>query len=237
MRRVLGGALIGLLVLAAVSYGVLQVSKSRGFQFYGGLVNRVETSEKVVALTFDDGPTGNTGQVLEVLDRAGVKATFFVMGSDLEKYPEEGRKIAAAGHELGNHSYSHKRIVLKSPSFIKSEIERTDRLIREAGYTGEIHFRPPFGKKLVLLPYYLRQYNKKTIMWDVEPDSFPEVAASSDKIIEYAAARVRPGSIILLHVMNDSRGESVRAVEGLVRALRNEGYTFKTVSELLGYQN
>jgi chitin deacetylase len=187
-----------------------------------------------VALTFDDGPTPlATGEVLSILRHRQVKATFFVTGAELEQHLELGKEIVKEGHELGNHSYSHHRMVLKTPSFISDEIERTDRLIRSAGYEGPIHFRPPYSKKLVFLPYYLSKTNRKTIMCDIEPDSYPEVAADADKIVEYVANRVRPGSIILLHVMYKSREQSLRAVGGIIDRLQGEGYQFRTVAELL----
>ena len=115
---------------------------------------------------------------------------------------------------MGNHTYSHERMVLKTPSFIESEIERTDQLIRQAGYQSAIHFRPPFGKKLILLPYFLARTSRKTITWDVEPDSYPEIAADSNKIVAHVMDKTRPGSIILLHVMYKSRSESLKAVGG-----------------------
>ena len=87
----------------------------------------------------------------------------------------EGRKIVAAGHEVGNHSYSHVRMLLVTPSFVQQEIEKTDRLIRAAGYDREINFRPPYGKKLFALPWYLSKTGRKTITWDVEPDSNPKI--------------------------------------------------------------
>jgi peptidoglycan/xylan/chitin deacetylase (PgdA/CDA1 family) len=210
------------------------VSRSRTFQFFGQLVPRVNTSQKVVALTFDDGPTPEaTGPVLSALEEGQVRATFFVTGADLEKNMDEGRRIVAAGHELGNHSYSHERMVLVTPSFVRREVERTDELIRTAGYRGEIYFRPPYGKKLFALPYYLSRTGRKSITWDVEPDSYPEVAADSDKIAEHVLSRARPGSIIILHVMYGSRGESLKAVKKIVEGLKAQGYSFKTVTELL----
>jgi peptidoglycan-N-acetylglucosamine deacetylase len=224
-------------VVIAVAAAAFQISKSRTFQFFGEIIPRVNTRQKVVALTFDDGPTpGVTEEVLSVLDEEGVKATFFVVGEELERNLEEGRKIVAAGHELGNHSYSHKRMVLKTPSFIESEIERTDQLIRQAGYQSTIHFRPPYGKKLILLPYYLSRTSRKTITWDVEPDSYPEVAADSNKIVAHVMEKVRPGSIILLHVMYKSRDESRKEVKGVIAGLKGEGYSFKTVSQTLDAQ-
>jgi len=218
----------------AVTAAAFQISKSRTFQFFGDIVPRVNTRQKAVALTFDDGPTpGITDEVLSILNKENVKATFFVIGADLERNLEEGRKIVAAGHELGNHTYSHERMVLKTPSFIKSEIERTDQLIRQAGYQSVIHFRPPYGKKLILLPYFLARTSRKTITWDVEPDSYPEIAADSSKIVAHTLEKTRPGSIILLHVMYKSRGESLKAVNGIIAGLKGDGYSFKTVSELL----
>src|SRR5262245_15225207 len=220
--------------IIAVIAAAFQISKSRTFQFFGEIVPRINTRQKVVALTFDDGPTpGITEEVLSTLNEEGVKATFFVIGEELERNPEEGRKIVAAGHELGNHTYSHERMVLRTPSFIESEIERTDQLIRQAGYQSAIHFRPPFGKKLILLPYFLSKTSRKTITWDVEPDSYPEIAADANRIIAHVMEKSSPGSIILLHVMYKSRGESLKAVKGIITGLKGKGYSFKTVSEML----
>ncbi|WP_243109301.1 MULTISPECIES: polysaccharide deacetylase family protein [unclassified Dehalobacter] len=222
-------------VVFMIVVGLWTLSKSRTFQFFGNIYSRMNTTEKVVALTFDDGPTDKTDEILSILSKLDIKATFFVIGSDLEKDMSEGQKIVASGHELGNHTYSHNRMVLKSYNYIKNEIEKTDQLIEEAGYKGEIVFRPPNGKKLFLLPYYLKQHNRKTIMWDLEPDSYPEIMSSSEKITNYVMENVKPGSIILLHVMYDSRQVMLESVEGIVNGLREQGYTFKTVSELLEY--
>jgi peptidoglycan-N-acetylglucosamine deacetylase len=228
-------ALLAIVVaVIAVTAAAFQISKSRTFQFFGEIIPRINTPEKIVALTFDDGPTpGATEEILSILKEENVKATFFVIGADLERNLEEGRKIVAAGHELGNHSYSHERMVLKTPSFIESEIERTDQLIRQAGYQSTIHFRPPFGKKLILLPYFLSRTSRKTITWDVEPDSYPEIAGNSNRIVSHVMEKVRPGSIILLHVMYPSRGASLKAVKGVIAGLKGEGYSFKTVSQML----
>jgi chitin deacetylase len=215
-------------------FGLWQLSRSRTFQLFGEIIPRVNTAQKVVALTFDDGPVpGSTEKILAELDAMKVRATFFVTGLELEQNRQEGQKIVEAGHELGNHSYSHKRMVFVTPSFVQQEVERTDRLIQEAGYKGEIYFRPPYGKKLVALPYYLAKTDRKTIMWDIEPDSYPEIAADSDKIAEYVSQRVQPGSIVILHVMYPNRKESLKAVKKIVARLREKGYGFKTVSELL----
>ncbi|MDT3699590.1 MAG: polysaccharide deacetylase family protein [Thermincola sp.] len=228
--------LLSLLVFVIVFFTVWQISKSRTFQFFGGITSRVETDKKIVALTFDDGPTKNTKAVLDILRELDVRATFFVTGAEMAKNPTEGRMIVLAGHELGNHSYSHTRMVFKSPAFIKKEIEETDRLIKEAGYNEEIYFRPPFGKKLVGLPYYLKKHRRTSITWDIEPETDPEIGADAQNIASYVTEKVKPGSIILLHVMYDIRTESVKSIEGVVNSLRSMGYKFVTVSELLKEQ-
>src|SRR5262245_47775489 len=227
---------LGIAVLLILVSGVVlwQISRSRTFQFFGRLVARVETSQKVVALTFDDGPTPDaTSRILATLEQEHVRATFFVIGGELEQHLNEGKKIVAAGHELGNHTYSHERMVLVTPSFVRQEIEQTDRLIRDAGYRGEKYFRPPYAKKLFALPYYLSKTGRTSITWDVEPDSFPEIAANADKIAQYVLSTTRPGSIIILHVMYPSRVESMKAVPKIIEGLKSQGYSFKTVSELL----
>jgi len=227
-------ALVSVVLIIICLIALWQISRSRTFQFFGELIPRINTSQKVVALTFDDGPTVDaTDQILAILAEQNIKATFFVIGADLERNLDQGRKIVAAGHELGNHSYSHERMILVTPSFVKQEIETTDKVIRDAGYQGEILFRPPYGKKLFALPYYLSKTGRKSITWDVEPESYPEIDANADKITAHVLSNTRPGSIIILHVMYPNRRESMKAVKTIVEGLKSQGYSFKTVSELL----
>lgn len=221
--------------LLALAFSAYKIMDSRTFQFFGGIVGSVQTSKKVVALTFDDGPSGKTDEILGILKDADVKATFFLAGSAIERYPAETMRIAEAGHEIGNHTYSHTRMIFRSLSAIGDEIERTDKLIRAAGYAGEIQFRPPNGKKLVLLPYYLKQHGRKTILWDLEPNSYPDVDSSSDNIAKYVVDNAKPGSIILLHVMYDTQGHSIGAIRGIAEGLKSKGYIFVTINQLLSY--
>lgn len=230
-------ALVSLVVIPLVLVSVWRLIKSREFQFFGGAVRRVEISSPLVALTFDDGPTPEfTATVLQILRERGVRATFLVTGRELAENPAEGRGIVAEGHELGNHSYSHRRMVFQSYAFVRDEIERTDELIRAAGYTGTIHFRPPYCARFILLPYYLDATGRTTILWDVEPESYPEIAADAGQIVTHVLDRARPGSIILLHVMYASRAETREALPGIIDGLQEQGYRFVTVSELLEYE-
>ena len=236
--RLLFPIIVTVAALAVMAFGAWQLSRSRTYQVFGEIVPRVEASEKVVALTFDDGPS-NVGLefVLPILRSREVKATFFLVGSALEANPTLGAQIAAEGNEIGNHTYSHPRMVLKSQSFIADEIERTDHLIRSVGYSGPIHFRPPYGKKLLGLPWYLNKTNRKSIIWDVEPETYPEVVASSDRILEHVQTKVGPGSIILLHPMAMSAATTREAVPKIIDALLADEYRFLTVSELLSLQS
>ena len=235
MKKLFAGFFIFLVVLIIVAYSLFQVSKSRAFQFFGEIAPRVETSQKAVALTFDDGPSREkTDEILQILREENVKATFYVVGAEIEKNPGELEKIIAEGHEIGNHTFNHEKMILVSPSFVKSEIERTDQLIKKAGWTNEITFRPPFGKKLFTLPFYLSKNNRKTIIWDVEPETFVE---KSEDLIKHTLDNTKSGSIILLHVMYNSRAESIKSVRPIIKGLREKGFEFTTVSELLAMKN
>ncbi|MGG3562377.1 polysaccharide deacetylase family protein [Neobacillus rhizosphaerae] len=227
-RRII--LIITLIILVLfLLFGTYKLMNMRTFQLFGGLTDKVETNQKVVALTFDDGPSKNVNSILPLLEQYKAKATFFLIGHDMEQYPVEAGKIATAGHQLGNHTYSHNRMVFKTPSYIKKEIEKTDQLIREAGYKGEIDVRPPNGKKLIGFPYYLYTHHRDTIMWSLEPDSY--YSSTTDKI-NYVKKNIKPGSIILMHPMYDQTGEELKAIEGILKALTEQGYTFVTVNEL-----
>lgn len=207
---------------------------ARNYQLFGNITSHIETHEKVVALTFDDGPTQNTDAILTLLDTYNVKATFFLIGKDIEENPEEAKKIAEAGHQIGNHTYSHKRMVFKSQSFIKSEIEKTDALIASIGYTETPAVRPPHGKKLIGFPYYLNKHHRKTITWNLEPDTY--YTSTEDKIT-YIKENIQPGSIILMHPMYDTTGKELQTIEKVLQTLIDDGYTFVTIEELQKFKN
>lgn len=220
---------IGILFVFLLLLGTYKLMNSRTYQLFGGLTKQVETHQKVVALTFDDGPADNTNQILSLLEEYNAKATFFLIGAEIEKFPEEARKIAEEGHQIGNHTYSHKRMIFKTPAYYKDEIEKTDQLIQNAGYKGEIDVRPPNGKKLIGLPYYLNKHKRETITWNLEPDTF--YTTVSDKV-KYVTENIEPGSIILLHPMYDKTGQALQTIEGILQELSKEGYMFITVNEL-----
>lgn len=227
---------IAFVLLVAALCGTFLLSRSRTFQLFGEIVPRVETERKVVALTFDDGPRSDT--VDGILQSLGdVKATFFVCGAEIEDHPQATAKLVAAGHELGNHSWSHQRMWFKSPSFITNEIEKTDALIRAAGHRGDIHFRAPYCKKIVGLPWYLSKHDRIHVTFDVEPESNPDIDRDAGKLISHVLENVRPGSIVLLHPWYRGRERTREAVPFIIAGLKNKGYEFVTVSELLKLRN
>ncbi len=225
-------AALGLAALAvALALGAWQVSAARNWQVLGRLVSHVATEQPLVALTFDDGPTAHTAEILDLLTQHGAGATFFVTGAEATGNADAARAIVAAGHELGNHSWSHDRMLLMSPARIAYEIEATDAAIRAAGQDGLPLFRPPYGKKLIGLPWYLWRHDRVTAMWDIEPDSDP--ASDAAAIAAGVLDRVRPGSIILLHAMYDGRAETRAALPLILDGLADRGLQSVPLSRLL----
>ena len=221
------------LVLFSVA-GVWRLSSLPDLQVFGEIKSQAMISEKVVALTFDDGPTPDkTNQILQILAEEQIPATFFLIGQEVQQHPQLVRQILAAGHQVGNHSFSHQRMIFKSPAFVAGEIEQTDKLLRDSGVDGVIYFRPPYGKKLLVLPWYLMKHHRVSVTWDVAPENFPKIAKDPQVLVDYTVQQTKPGSIILLHVMYDSRQATMQAVPQIIRQLKAQGYRFVTVHELL----
>jgi peptidoglycan-N-acetylglucosamine deacetylase len=237
MRRSIRFIVIAALALAALyplAIGANRLSKARCFQLVGEVTCRVETNEKIVALTFDDGPTKEgVDAVLPILDRYDAKATFFLIGMHLERSPGQAERLLAAGHELGNHSFSHVRNIGRPQAFYADEIARTSKLLRAAGHDPE-YFRPPFGRRLVGLPLEVERAGLRTVMWDVEdqPAHFTDPRQFADDIL----ARVKPGSIILIHPMYRANATARAALPLVLEGLRQRGYRAVTVSQLLALE-
>ena len=222
---------ITLTLTAAV--GLYLLMNARCYQLLGDLVCHGAGDRKQIALTFDDAPSEHTSDaVLAVLAEKNVQATFFMIGENMARHPQAAQRIAAAGHELGNHSYSHRRFLLRSPAFIAREIENTNALIRAAGYHGPIHFRPPYGKKLLGLPWYLARHHITTVMWDSEPAR--QQPPTAEAITAAALAQAHNGAIILLHPFCPDACRAEReALPHIIDGLHAQSYTLVTVSALL----
>jgi len=191
-----------------------------------------DRKEKNIALTFDDGPDPEyTIPILKILRKHNVKATFFITGKKAQEYPEIVRKLIYNGQELGNHSYSHRSLILKTMNYVKSEIEKTDEILKSFGIQGEILFRPPYGRIDAISIMVFWKLQKKIVLWDNSPKDFKYT--SSEDIAKKVLKKMKPGSIIVLHDGGGDRSNTVKAVEILIPELLKRGYFIKKVSELI----
>ena len=170
--------------------------------------------------------------MLNILKNENIPATFYLNGKQLDKFPDLARLLIDSGHEIGNHSFSHPRMLFMSYSEVADQIERTTDSIRRYGYKGKIRFRPPYGKSLFMLPLYLSNNDITTVTWDVAPEWFVDGADTASNIHKRTLEQVNPGSIILLHVMYGD-GATLQALPGIIQSLKQKGYQFATVSDLL----
>jgi peptidoglycan-N-acetylglucosamine deacetylase len=226
---------LGLLVViigVLASIGLWRISKARCAQLVGDLICRVETEERIVALSFDDGPTPDgVDAVLKTLAERKITASFFLIGKQMVRFPGQAARLKAAGHELGNHSFSHVRMIGHGSAFYDAEIARTDALLRAAGETRPVLVRPPFGKRLWGFPLAAERAGHIMITWDVEDDAerYPQPADYARHILD----QVRPGSIILMHPMYRHNGTARAALPLVLDGLAARGYRVVPVSELL----
>ena len=187
------------------------------------------TGNKVIALTFDDGPGPYTAHLLDVLDQYGAKATFFLIGSKVSSQANVVRSIHARGHQLGNHSWSHPELPKLPAGQIAGEIDRTNDAIKQAtGVTPSI-LRPPYGAVNGVVLEQLRLRGMSSILWSVDTRDWAD--RNSDIVCSRAVAGARPGAVILMH---DIHQTSVGAVPCILNALKQQGYLFVTVQGLLG---
>lgn len=223
------------LAVGIIFLGLL-IIPSRSYQIGGGSVSSIRTDDKIVALTLDDGPSAvHTTEVLDILSRHDVRATFFLVGKEIDAHPQAAQQIVAEGHEVGNHGYTHRSLIFLTPQSMESEIELTDQAIRETGYVGHIPFRPPYGHKFIALPWYMREQGREVILRNIAPDDDP-TRATATEMTQRVMEEISPGSIIVMHVMEDHREQSRRAMDQFIAQLKHEGYRFVTVSELLSYR-
>lgn len=229
MKKIL---ILGIL-LSFVIFAIRWLNRNISYQLFGEIYTSIETDQKVVALTLDDGPNEKIDTILSILNHHNVKATFFPIGNLMANRLSDVKRMVRDGHEIGNHSFTHQALSFKSYETIDQEIEPTDRLIRQAGYKGVIHFRPPYGKKLFMLPLYLEQHNRKTITWNIAPEGNRMLNNDPDKLAQHVIDQARNGSIILLHPMNDGNEASLNSLDFMIRGLKEKGFKFKSVTELL----
>jgi peptidoglycan-N-acetylglucosamine deacetylase len=197
---------------------------------------RAATNEPKIALTFDDGPhVFSTPRILDVLRAFDVSATFFLVGKNVKSHLHVAQDIARAGHELGNHTYSHSHLSLLSSKKIIDEIARTDTLLRSIDGVEPRFLRPPFGLFTKRVLDIVEEWGYRTVVGDVYPRD-PH-CPGKEKIVERVLARTEPGSIIILHdggnARNVDRSQTVEAIKEIIPQLKEKGFIFVRLSDLL----
>lgn len=183
----------------------------------------IEEPAPRLAITFDDGPSVCTEELLNGLKERNVKATFFLIGENAEIYPEIVKREAAEGHLVGNHTYSHVEITRLSEVKAREEIEKTNAILEELTQQKTEYVRPPFG----IWEEKLEDLEMVSVMWTIDPLDW--TTKNTDEIVNRVVTKAKENDIILLH---DCYPSSVQAALRIIDLLKNEGFEFVTVDEL-----
>lgn len=229
--------IVVVLAIAAAVAIAWYITESPKNQLWGPTITSVPVHQKVVALTFDDGPNPPyTNEIVDYLHRQGVAATFFVVGIAVVAHPDIVRREVLDGDAIGNHSWDHAHLVLLRRSHIERELTDTENAIKRATGVHTLLFRPPFGARDFAVIQVAHDLGFQVIMWSVPlPADWqrPPPGVIADRVLRY----VKDGSIIVLHDGNRGlpadRAPTVDATKLIVTALRREGYRFVTVPELI----
>lgn len=219
-----------ILILAVITvngyilYGVFCISS----QIFVKATCHLQTKEKKVALTFDDGPDENTPAVLDVLKKHQAKAIFFCIGAKAEKNPRILQQIEAEGHLIGNHSYCHSGIMPFWPTQrIREDYEKSDKVLQSILHHPIAYFRPPIGVTNPHIKKALDGFNYEVIGWDIR--SFDTNGASSEVIKERVMRQVKSGSIILLH---DRLPQTATTLEMIMTELEKQDYKVVRIDQI-----
>jgi peptidoglycan-N-acetylglucosamine deacetylase len=222
---------LGVLLAGCVAHGAFH----RNSPVFGRVRSRVAggTGTPGVALTFDDGPNAEaTPRILEALRARGVRATFFLLGRHVERYPQIARQIAEDGHAIGNHGFHHRKLHLKSPAYVRDDLERGARAIEAATGVRPRWFRAPHGFRSPWVNDVARSLGEEVVGWSlgVWDSDRPGV----DTIVRRAVDGTRGGSILLLHDgdgydVEGDRLQTAAAVPLIVDALASRGLRFVTL--------
>jgi peptidoglycan/xylan/chitin deacetylase (PgdA/CDA1 family) len=203
-------------------------------KLYPGLVLRAyKGPDKIVALTFDDGPDKlYTPGVLDILKAKGVRATFFLIGSRVEEDPDVAKRIVDEGHSIGNHTYSHPKLTAASPD-LPEELQKARGAMARLGISDNGFFRPPYGAAEPSLVEQAKELGYRVAMWSV--DSLDWRGLSRAEVLRNVQGYVMPGSVILQHSAGgpgEDLSGSVSAVGEIIDSLTAEGYRFVTLPEM-----
>lgn len=195
------------------------------------IYDEIDPDKPMVAITFDDGPSAHTPRLLNILKKYDVKATFFVVGSQIKGNEALLQRMADEGHEIASHSWSHPHLTSLDIDDMSKQLNKTRSAIKEATGKDVFLVRPPYGSCDDTVKYVAAEQGVSLIMWSVDPRDWQYRNASS--VYSRTMSSVRNGDIILYH---DLHGTTVDAMENVIPALINKGYQLVTVSELLTYE-
>ena len=191
-----------------------------------------ENSEKKIALTFDDGPHPRyTPQILNILEKYNIKATFFVVGINAHYYPETFKLVVNSGHEIANHTYTHPKVGKIEKGRLQKEIEDCEDILYELGEYKTKLFRPPEGMIDGDVLNIISDLDYDVILWDIDTRDWAHTPAN--KIAEKVIQNISSGDIILMHDYIGSNSPTCEALELFIPELLKKGYKFVTVSELI----
>ncbi len=188
-------------------------------------------NQKVVALTFDDGPwPGQTAQILHVLRQYKVKASFFMVGYLVKRYPSIAHEVAAEGHVIGNHTMGHRTLTRLKSVEVDKQIRNGEKVLQASTGQKADWFRPPGGNISPAVWSRVRKAGLKVALWNVDPQDWRGL--SSKAIAHDVVIHVRPGSIVLLHDGGGGREQTIRALPVIIRSLQSRGYRFVTLDQM-----
>src|ERR1700687_4841330 len=206
-------------------------------QLYGENFNGIQEGLKVLALTYDDGPNDPwTMKLLEVLAKHQVQATFFMVGRYVRERPEIARAVSAAGHAIGNHSFTHPNLIFASEAKLRAELDETSQAIEEATGERPFLFRPPFGGRRPGTFKAVEELKMFPVMWRVT--CFDWAGESHEEIFKDGGRQSAGGEVVLLHDgghlrMGEDRSYTVRATDQLIGEYKDRGFLFTTVTEMM----
>lgn len=204
-----------------------------------GTIYRVKTDKKRVVLTFDDGPSPIwTTKILDELKKANIKATFFMIGHHVRKYPDVARRVAQEGHTIGNHGYAHSVMLYYTPAEIEEEIKYTEYVIREITGQTTKYFRPPKAWLRKKIKEKVKSMNYETVLWSLNSKDW--VSFNHKSIARYISKNIKNGDILLFHDSGNvatteggNRRQTVKTISLLARMLREKGFEFVSIEELM----
>ena len=205
---------------------------------YGKIINHGPKEEKLIALTFDDGPHPQyTEEILDILKEYDAKATFFVLGKFAELYPEIIKRQSREGHEIGNHTYSHIDIKKSTKDKLLDEYEKTQNIIAKLTDNKPKLFRPPYGSFNNNTIDIVEMDNSIIVLWSSHQDSKDWSNPDVKKIVNSTLSNVKNGDIILFHdYVYYEKSNTVEALKEILPELKNRGYKFVTISELINLE-